>query len=356
MLVDSLLQHKVTTDPVGNPPTGYYYVYAKSDGIYEKSSAGVVTKISNVAGGGGSPAGNDKELQYNSAGAFAGASNLEVESGNLALVPTTDPTAVAGKLLLYGKDIGGRYLPKWVGPSGVDTPFQAGIFFNQVSLIAPGSGATPHVLGCTVTNVGTVSHPTPTPTNIASQTRKFVNTSTATVGALASTRVGVLECWRGNGASMGGFFVVARFGLTTLQAGMRFFAGLSSTATTAPTNVDPTTTITDAKIGMAINSNTGNWKLINNAVGTAPTVLDLGATFPVNITDMLELILFAKPNDTVVTYRIRNLQTGAETTGTLSTNLPTNTTFLGRLIWGTNNATAAAIAWNCSRFGLETDF
>lgn len=356
MLVDSLLQHKVTTDPVGNPPTGYYYVYAKSDGLYEKSSAGVVTKISNVTGDGVSPAGNDKELQYNSEGSFAGADNVTVESGNLALIPTTDPTAVAGKLLIYAKDFAGRYLPKWLGPSGVDTPFQAGLFFNQVSLIQAGSGTAPSVLGCAITNVGTVSHPTPTTTNIVSQTRRFVNTSAATVGALASTRVTVLECWRGNNAGVGGFFVVARFGLTTLQAGMRFFAGLSSTATTAPTNIDPTTSTTAAVIGMAVNSNTGNWNLIHNTAGTAPTVLDLGVTFPVNNTDMLELILFAKPNATVVTYGISNLQSGSKTTGTLSTNLPATTAFLGRLIWGTNNANAAAIAWNCSRFGLETDF
>jgi hypothetical protein len=354
MLIDALLQHKVTTDPVGNPPSGYLYVYAKTDGIYQKDSAGVITKLTNVASS-GSPGGNDKELQYNSAGNFAGAANLEVESGNLALVPTTDPTAVAGRLLIYAKDIGGRYFPKWLGPSGVDTPIQSGMFFNQVSIIQAGGGTTPNVLGCTITSVGTISHPTLTTTNILAQTRRFVNTSTTTAASLASTRINVLECWRGNASGFGGFFVLARFGLVTLQAGMRAFVGLSSTATTAPTNVDPTTT-TDAKIGMAINTNTGNWNLIHNTAGTAPTVIALGANFPVNATDMLELVLFAKPNDTVVTYRIRNLQTNLETTGTLSTNLPATTAFLGRLIWATNNATAASVAWACSRFGLETDF
>lgn len=272
------------------------------------------------------------------------------------LINTTDPAPVANKTIIYSKEIAGRSVPKWMPPSGLDNPFQSGLFFNQVSLIQAGLGAAPSVLGCAVTNVGTISHPVLATTNIKSQSRRFVNTSVATVGGLASTRIGVLECFRGNSVGMGGFFVVARFGLTTLQAGMRMFTGLSSAATTAPTNVDPTTTITDAKIGMAINANTGNWNLIHNTAGVSPTILGLGASFPVNATDMLEMILFAKPNDTVVTYRVKNLQTSAEVSGSLGANLPVNTAFLGRTIWATNNATAASVAWDCSRFGLETDF
>jgi hypothetical protein len=61
-------------------------------------------------------------------------------------------------------------------------------------------------------------------------------------------------------------------------------------------------------------------------------------------------------NDSCSFYRIKNLQSNLETSGTISTNLPANTAFLGRLMWATNNATAAAVAWDCSRFGLETDF
>lgn len=302
------------------------------------------------------PGGNDKEVQFKNGTAFAGAANVEIENGNFALVETTDPTGITGKLLIYAKNIGGRTLPKWQPPSDIDTPFQSGIFFNQVSLISGGGGTTVSVLGCTVTNVGTISHPVIAVTNIKTQTRRFVNTSAATAAALASTRVSNLECWRGNAAGVGGFFVVCRFALTTLQAGMRAFFGLSSTATAAPTNVDPLTSPVSSRIGMAINTNSGNWNLIH-ADGTAiPTIINLGVSFPVNTTDLLEMILFAKPNDTVVTYRIKNLQTNNEVSGTLSTNLPANTAFLGRIMWATNNATAAAVAWDCSRFGLETDF
>lgn len=313
---------------------------------------------SNLTGiSGGSPGGTTGEVQFNNGGTFGGATNVEISGGNLQLVSTTDPSSpTAGNLLIYSKDIGGRILPKWIGPSGVDTPFQPNMMFNQISVIGPGGGTTVDTIGCTVTNVGTISNPNIATTNLKTQTRRIVNTSAAGAGSLASTRVATLECWRGNVAGQGGFFVVARFGLTTLQTGMRMFIGLTDNATTAPTNIDPTTSTTPGKIGMAINASTGNWNIVHNITGTAPTVIPLGANFPVNNTTLYEMVLFAKPNDTVVTYRITNLSTTNQTSGTLSTNLPASTTLLGRTCWATNNATASAVAWDLSRFSLETDY
>jgi hypothetical protein len=270
---------------------------------------------------------------------------------------TTEPTApAAGNLLLYSKSIAGRMMPKWVAPSGVDNPIQSGIFFNNVSIIAPGSAASLTGFGVGLTAVGTISNPALTTTSMKTQSRRFAITSVGTAGALSSLRIGVLECWRGNATGLGGFFVVARFSIDTLVAGNRMFVGLTDTATTAPTNIDPTTSTTPGKIGMAINTNTGNWNIVHNITGTAPTVIALGASFPVNTTSMYELVLFAAPNSATVGYRVTNLTTNAQTSGTISTNLPASTTFMGRTIWMTNNATASAVAWSCSRFGLETDY
>ena len=228
-------------------------------------------------------------------GVFGGASNVEINGGNLQLVVTTDPSApLTGNLLVYSKDIAGRILPKWIGPSGVDTPFQSNIMFNQVSVIGPGGGTTVGVLGCTVTNVGTISNPNIAITNLKTQTRRFINTSGTGAGSLASTRTTVSECWRGSVAGQGGFFVVARFGIATLQAGNRMFVGLTDTATTAPTNIDPTTSTTHGKIGMAISANTGNWNLVHNITASAPTVIPLGASYPVDTTSLYEMILYNK--------------------------------------------------------------
>lgn len=337
--------------------------YVASSGGIVNNAVLSVTKMEGVvgpagpAGSGGSPGGTSGEIQYNNAGTFGGAANVEIAGGNLQLVSTTDPSAPsAGNLIVYSKDIAGRQMPKWIGPSGVDTPFQPNMMFNNISVIGPGGGTAVGVLGCTVTNVGTISNPNITTTNLKTQTRRITNTSAGTAGSLASTRIASLECWRGNAAGLGGFFVVARFGLTTTQTGMRMFIGLTDNATTAPTNIDPTTSTTPGKIGMAINASTGNWNLVHNITGTAPTVIALGASYPVDTTSLYEMVLFAKPNDTAVTYRITNLSTAAQTSGTLSTNLPATTTPLGRTCWATNNATAAAVAWDLSRFSLESDY
>lgn len=334
--------------------------YVASSGGIVNNAVLSVTKMEGVVGPSGSTsaAGTTGEVQYNNAGALAGAANVEINNGNLQLLSTTDPSPpTAGNLILYSKDIAGRQLPKWIGPSGVDTPIQSSMAFNQISTIGPGGGTTVGVLGCTVTNVGTISNPNIATTNLKTQTRRIVNTSAAGAGSLASTRVASLECWRGNVAGQGGFFSVARFGFTTLQVGQRMFIGLDSNATAAPTNIDYLTSTTTAKIGMYATGSTGNnWNLIHNTAASVPTSIPLGANFPVDTTSLIEMILYAKPNDTVVTYRITNLSTGNLVSGSLSTNLPASTAPLGRLIAGCNNATAAAMAWDLSKFSLETDY
>ena len=317
----------------------------------------------------GSPGGASTQIQFNDGGVFGGDADLTWDKTNNTLGlngadadidikgVTNEPAApVADTIRLYSKSIGGRMMLKQKGPAGLDTPIQPFIAQSQVSLIAPASGTAPTVIGNAITNVGTISHPTPSSGSLKNQTRRFTNTGSATAGSLASTRVQVMECWRGNAAGLGGFWCNFRFSLTTLAAGMRAFVGLSDTATTAPTNIEPTTSPTPGKIGMAINNNVGNWNVVHNITGTTPTSIALGANFPVDATSFFELQLFAKPNDTVVFYRVINLTTGQETSGTLSTNLPANTTFLGRTIWATNNATASAVAWDMSRSYLETDY
>ena len=268
----------------------------------------------------------------------------------------TPSTPSTGNSSLYVKNIGGHAELSLIDDVGEIQHFQPSLSFNTLKGWFPAAATTINLLSSTITSVGTISHTTPATTNLKTSATRFTNTSAATAAALASNRPGLLECTRGNAANIGGFKVVLRFSLTTLQAGMRMFAGLSSTATTAPANVDPTVTTTDAKLGMAINTNTGNWNLIHNTAGTAPTVIDLGASFPVNNTSVYELVLSCPPNSANVYYRIKNLSTPAETSGTLSTNLPLNTAYMGRLIWATNNATAASVAYDVYKFTVETDY
>lgn len=284
---------------------------------------------------------------------------VDIQSGGMQLAAQSDPAApAAGNLRIYAKDIAGRVMPKWVGPSGVDTPFQANLGFNRVALSTPtgtancSTGATG--LGSTSTGAGTCTVPVLAATNLLTSVRRLSFSTGATAGTVTYQRQSQLQVWRGNAAGRGGFFYTVRFGLSTLAAGNRAFVGLSSSIAN-PTNVDPLTSPTIGRVGVAINLNTGNWNFVTNAVGAVPTVTPLGATMPVNNTDLYELVLHSAPNGTVIGWRVTNISTGAQVSGSAAANIPTNTTFLAPQFWLTNNATAAAAILDFSSWYLESD-
>ena len=268
---------------------------------------------------------------------------------------TNTPSTVSDSTYIFSRNIAGRSMPEWLTSTGVENIFQSSIAFSNISVIAPGSGTTLTNIGTTSVSIGTVSHSNPTTGNIRNQTRRFVITSAAAAGSFAGTRAALLECWRGNAAGLGGFFMVCRWSLKTLQNGNICFIGLFD-RNNAPTNIDTLTDTTRNKIGVAINSNTGNWFFVNNVAGTAPTTQDLGAQFPVDTTSMYEVVIYAAPNSTSIGWKVSNLSNGAIRTGTLTTNIPENTTFLTRQLWFTNNTTAGAVALDCSKFYLESDY
>jgi len=297
-----------------------------------------------------------------SEGAYIGTGwniGLDIQSGGIQLATqNTPPTPTANNLRIYSQSIAGRVLPMWVGPSGITTPFQASLGFNRVSIVMPAGGTTLTTFvggfGSTFTNTGTANNPTPTSTNLFTSTRRATFSTGTTAGTVASHRQSVLQVWRGNAAGRGGFFYTIRFGTDTLVSGNRAFVGMADSVS-APTNVDPTTSTTPGKIGMAINSNTGDWNFVNNITGTAPTVTNLGASFPVNTTDLYQLVMFSPEDGTSITYSVTDISTGATVTASVSTNIPSNTTFLAPNFWITNNATAAAAILDFGGWYMESD-
>jgi hypothetical protein len=273
------------------------------------------------------------------------------------LTDIADPALpAAGTTKFYSKNIAGASIVRYMGSDGIDHHLQSILALNMFGTIRPSGGASaPFIEGAAFgTNVGTWSHPAPTSTNLGTSVPRSVLTSAATAPSFSSTLLSVARVWRGNAAGLGGFFYVQRIKLDTMQAGQRGFFGLNDDLAAA-TNIDPTTTTAQNKVGLAFALNTGNWKLINNAAASAPTVLDLGASFPLNTTDMIELILYCPPNGSTVGYRVQNMSSGVISSGTLSTNLPANTAFLAPKMWMTNNATAASVAFSIYSATWEAD-
>lgn len=307
--------------------------------------------------GGGTGAGNSYGIEV----ATGWDIGIDIRAGGIQLAAQTDPaTPTSGNLRIYAKDIAGRVMPKWIGPAGVDTPMQASLGFNRVSMIMPAGGTTGTTFiggyGSTFTNVANAyANPTPASTNLLTSTRRATFTSSGTAGNIVSHRQSTLQVWRGNAAGLGGFFYTIRFGTSTLQTGNRVFVGLSD-STAVPTNIDPLTNGTGiSRVGVAINASTGNWSFVTNTNGTAPTATGLGTNVPVSTTDLYELVLFSAPNGSSIGYRLKNLTTGNEASGSASANLPSTTTFLAPQFWMTNNATGAAVVFNFGGWYLESD-
>ncbi len=279
--------------------------------------------------GGGSPGGNTGEIQYNNAGSFAGAANVRIESDNLKLMPTTIPVAPADGLVLFDRNRAGRHIPSIIGPSGVDVALQPALFGNSIYMWLPGVGTTLAInfgTSFTVRNSGAgavQAHPSRASTNaMTSLNRATFGTGTTAAGA-SGIQSSATVAWRGNAAGLGGFFFHSRFGIETLAADMRAFVGLS--ANNAAMAADPSSWANTIGIGKDYTDST--WQIISrsgSAVTKTPTYIAVTAG------RVLDFMAFAAPNNSKITVRVADAVTGNvlfDNTD-LTTNLPTNTTFL----------------------------
>lgn len=265
---------------------------------------------------------------------------------------------------MFGKLLAGRYMLAVMGPSGLDSSLQASIARNAVGFWRPAGNATtvPGVLGYAApTVVGTATARNVAATNFYTRQRRLGYVSAATAGAFAESRVAVAQMTIGNGAGLGGFTKVVRFGISDAAAvaGARMFVGMSS-STAAATNVEPST-LTNV-IGVGHGAADTNLNLYYGG-SAAQTPINLGVNFPSNTrsTDAYELALFASPENGDVGYAVTCLNTGATTSGILTAataglQLPLNTTLLSyHKAWRTNNATPLAVGLDIISDYIETD-
>jgi hypothetical protein len=278
--------------------------------------------------------------------------------------PATPGTDV---LRVYARKVSGRMVPKWTPPSGVDTPFQAALWGNNTILYLPNTGTTAGINLGTPWAVGTtIGHPQPT-AGIYTQMKRTTSTNVVTttnqvlgVSSIVSTAA---QFWRGNSAGLGGFFFFARFGIETLTAGSpnatRLFVGLMS----GTTNILASDTVPAISCIGLWHDTTDGANVINLLTkdGTTATknALTGSPTTPYSTGQGYDFYMFAKPNDSVIYYRLDNLNTGAILVdSSVSTTLPANTTFMGPVCGmsnGTANIVASTVAIGVNRVYIESD-
>jgi hypothetical protein len=313
-----------------------------------------LTGVTSVAGG------LDKEVQYNNGGSLAGAANVDIEAGNLALVaPASSPASVIGKLLVYVISFAGRLLPAIKGPSGIETSLQVSLHGNSVFQISPSNGTTaPIAIGGVLTTAVTISHvQTIASANPWQATRRTRFQTAITAGNASGMRTAYTQWFLGNAAGFGGFFFRAQFGMNINLVGGQKFVGLC--ASVAALAGDPSALLNMCGVGYdAADLSTGNWFFMRNDGAGVATKVDLGVNAARNITHGYDLVMFAAPgNSAALNVRIVNLHTGVVVLDTVyTTDLPAANTGLAMKAEVRNGVIAAADNLEVAKMYIETDY
>lgn len=314
-------------------------------------------------GGGGTPGGSSGKVQFNDAGAFGGAADVEIEDGQLRLPIIAAPAIPAANgLKLFGRGVGGRAMPAFMGPSGLDSTLQPSLARNKVGMFLPaGNGGTDTQVGIAMTGVGTATTENVATSNLHSyMRRRSWRVTTAATNAVAGLRGSSLQWTLGAPtAGLGGFHLIWRWGPATgvSTSTHRVFVGMRS-STAAPTDVNPST-LTNI-CGMGYDAADANIQFMHNDGSGTATKIDLGSGFAkpnADLTSVYEIALFSPPGTTqLLGYEVTNLVSGAVATGTITTDIPSTTQLLTPYGYISVGGTSSVIGFATMGLYIESDY
>jgi hypothetical protein len=303
---------------------------------------------------------------------FAKTSETSAPTANGITIPAnfTQPAApAADNITIFCREVGNRAMLAFIGPSNTDTTVQPFLGRNKVALWNPigNSNAAPTTFGMGALTVVSGGGTTYTARNVATtnaltRTKRIGVVSGNNNGDMASLRNPTAQYTVGNGAGLGGFHFVCRFATSDAATvtGARAFFGYTS-ATTAPTNVQPST-LTNC-IGVAqLSTDATQWYLVyGGSAAQTPIALGTALGAPTLIDTIFELDLYSPiSGNGVISYEVRNVNTGVNVTGvltptTVGVQTPAATTLLAERFWRTNNAQSLAAAFDMISIYIETD-
>lgn len=282
---------------------------------------------------------------------------VDADGMTLAGSSATPVSAAAGKIKLWARSVAGRLMPAFVDEVGTPVTLQPHVGRNKIAAWIPvgsGNNLITVIGGAAIS--GTVTARGMNANSYFESVRRAGYVGAATAGSTINPRAASFIGCRGNAENVGGFHVIMRFGCSDAAtvAGARSFAGLRD-STSAIGNINPSTLQNIIGVG----SDGGETTLSimhNDGAGTA-TKIPLGDDFPDHTlsVDMYELVLYCPPNASYVGYQVRRLNTGHMAEGTITTDLPSPTTFLAWTLFRNNGPTALACAVDFSSIYTETD-
>ena len=287
----------------------------------------------------------------------------EYQAISLPAVPAIDT------LRFYGRKLGGRMIPKWTPPSGVDQAVQPQLWGNHIVQYYPSSStnggtATLGGFGQSWTAGGTVSHPTPASGSLMASIHRtryanVVTTQNQTLG-LSSIGSGVgLNWFRGDGSGRGGFFMHVRYSVELWAAATcRIWVGLqSSTTSLAASDISAWTGDLCGFAHDTTDAGTQMWFVTRDNVTTNKASITVPTIAAGNVYDFF---IYCKPGDSTIFYRMDDLVNGTTIVDTsVTSNLPRTTIFMGPVIQmsnGTANTTVTTVAPGIAKVYIESDY
>lgn len=220
------------------------------------------------------------------------------------------------------------------------------------------TGGTAH-WGFQITGTGTVTAPTKSTTNrfqFANRWETLITTPSAT--AAAGFRSNATTHGFGNASGMGGFYyngvTGAATGLSNTNA--RYFSGFSSSIS-APIDANPSSL--NNIIGIGYDSSDGNLQFMHNDGSGTASKIDLGSNFAVTTTDrtnFYRMIMYAESNGSTVYFKVIDMTDGDTYTGSVNTNLPSNTTMFGPYGYTSVGGTSAVTGFALMQLEVFSDF
>ena len=216
----------------------------------------------------------------------------------------------------------------------------------------PGNNATPTSVGGLPlsTNAGTTAHPAPSNASLRQSLLRWSGTSAATAGSTYdSGGQGHPRITISDAGGLGGFTQLMRFSVTSTVATQRLMMGLAQYGGAwGGAGVDPYSRALIIVLGYDASVD-GTYQIIHCTNYGATTKVNTGIAIN-NTNAVFDFVLSNAPGSGDVSWSLKDINSGASASGTLTTNLPPAGAYLHPRIHINNGGTAAAVSVEC--FGV----
>jgi len=320
------------------PDTNYFSMASNTLGLKTNASSG--------------------EVLYQGASALDGASNLKIDSnGNANIQENGTVASPSNGVTLFTKSNLGRRMLAQQDVSGDSYRYQPSVYdYTERYMQALGGNTS------TVYNLGITSGVTGSSAAVAlgtgsyfAQINRLALNASAASGSSATNRNNGLIVYRGNASGRGGFHFMSRGGVGSAasNATLRWWTGLYGTNSTIG-NVEPDTLLN--MVGFGINAGETTIRFYTNDGSGTASRTDLGANFPANAlsTDMYTFEIWCAPNASEIFWRCTRENTGDVASGSVTSDLPTNTVFMHPQVWINTGTTATAVSWHFNKMAVSS--